>query len=333
MLVLGLETSCDETSAALVENGRRILSNVIHSQPVHRKFGGVVPELAGREHIRRIVPIVREALAEGDRTLPQVDAFAATFGPGLVGALLVGLSFGKSLAYAAEKPFAAVNHLAGHIAAVMLADPGLGDRFLTLLVSGGHTLLVDHRGWGQYEILGRTLDDAAGEAFDKVAKLLGLGYPGGPAVDRAAQHGNPVYFRFPRALDTDTRLDFSFSGLKTAVALHVAGLEADSLAAHRHDIAASFQEAAVDHLCRKTFLALEKTGHHTVALSGGVAANSRLRSKLSNLCASHGAALVYPPLPLCTDNAAMIAAAGYFQLRRGIVSALDSNAVPYQKLE
>jgi len=332
MIVLGIETSCDETSVAVVEDGRRMLSNIIHSQSIHQRFGGVVPELAGREHIKRIIPIVKEALDEAGVTLEGVDGYAATFGPGLVGALLVGLSLAKSLAYFLDKPFYAVNHLEGHIAANLLAHPDLGETFLTLLVSGGHTLLIDVDGIGRYTIMGRTLDDAAGEAFDKVAKILGLGYPGGAAVDRLAQSGNREFIRFPRALAADKRLDFSYSGLKTAVALYVQKLSADQLQQQKADIAASFQEAAVDTLCEKSILGLRKTKRKTLALSGGVAANSRLRAKLETACRALDVRLFYPPLELCTDNAAMIAAAGHWHLSRGECSPFGVNAVPYQKV-
>ena len=332
MITLGIETSCDETSVALVQDGRQILSNIIYSQSVHQKFGGVVPELAGREHIRRIIPIMQEALAASGKTLDDIDAFSATYGPGLVGALLVGLSLAKAVAYCREKPFYAVNHLEGHIAANLLAHPEIGDNFLTLLVSGGHTMLIDVSGFGHYTVLGKTLDDAAGEAFDKVAKILGLGYPGGAVVDRLARQGNPSYFRFPRAVTDEDRLDFSFSGLKTAVALHVAKIPADQLAGKTADIAASFQEAAVDSLCRKSIIGLQKTGKKILALSGGVAANSRLREKLFDQCGNIGVDLVYPPIELCTDNAAMIAAAAYFHIIQGDTSSFEANAVPYQRL-
>lgn len=332
MIVLGLETSCDETSAAVVDDGRRVRSNVIYSQAVHRKFGGVVPELAGREHIKRIVPIMEEALQEAGIGLSDIDGFAATFGPGLVGALLVGLSMAKSLAYGFDKPFYAVNHLEGHIVANLLAHPDLDDTFLTLLVSGGHTMLIDVAGIGNYTVLGRTLDDAAGEAFDKVGKLLGLGYPGGAELDRLARNGQPDFVRFPRALAGEERFDFSYSGLKTAVALHIQKMPDDELQKHKADVAASFQEAAVDMLCEKSLLALDKTGRKVLALSGGVAANSRLRDKLGAACEQRGVRLVYPPLELCTDNAAMIAGTGHIHLSRGERSAFDVNAVPYQKL-
>jgi N6-L-threonylcarbamoyladenine synthase len=332
MNVLGIETSCDETSAAVVRDGRQVLSNIIYSQSVHQKYGGVVPELASREHIRRIIPIIQEALAEADMTLDDIDGYAATFGPGLVGALLVGLSLAKSLAYCQNKPFYAVNHLEGHIVANLLAHTNLDDNFLTLLVSGGHTMLIDVDGIGNYTVLGKTLDDAAGEAFDKVAKLLGLGYPGGVAIERLAREGDPEYFRFPRPLAESERLDFSYSGLKTAVALHVRKLSPDELSSRTADIAASFQEAAVDVLCDKSISALKKIGRKILALSGGVAANSRLRIKLEETCAELDARLVYPPLTLCTDNAAMIAGAGHIHLSRGERSSFDANAVPFQKL-
>ncbi len=332
MNVLGIETSCDETSVAVVGDGHQVLSNIIYSQSVHKKFGGVVPELASREHIKRIVPIMNEALDEVGMTLDDIDGYAATFGPGLVGALLVGLSMAKSLAWGRNKPFYAVNHLEGHIVANLLAHPDLDDNFLTLLVSGGHTMLIDVKGIGNYTVLGKTLDDAAGEAFDKVAKILGLGYPGGVALDKLAQTGDPEYFRFPRALSGKGRLDFSYSGLKTAVALHVKKLSDEDLASKKADIAASFQEAAVDVLCDKSILALKKTGRELLAISGGVAANSRLRNRMDEVCDKLGIRVVYPPLHLCTDNAAMIAGAGHIHLSRGETSPFNANAVPYQKL-
>jgi N6-L-threonylcarbamoyladenine synthase len=332
MNILGIETSCDETSVAVVIDGRKVLSNIIYSQTVHEKYGGVVPELAGREHIRRIIPILDQALGEAGLTVDEIDGYAATFGPGLVGALLVGLSLGKSLAYCNDKPFYAVNHLEGHIVANLLAYPDLDDKFLTLLVSGGHTMLIDVDGIGNYTILGKTLDDAAGEAFDKVGKLLGLGYPGGVAVDRLSREGDAEYFQFPRALADESRLDFSYSGLKTAVALHIQKLPEGELSQKQADIAASFQEAAVDMLCQKSILALKRTGRDVLAISGGVAANSRLREKLENACRKLDIRLVYPPLQLCTDNAAMIAGAGHIHISRGDRSPFNANAVPYQKL-
>ena len=332
MIVLGLETSCDETSAAVVNGYRQVLSNIIHSQVIHQKFGGVVPELASREHIRQVVPIMEEALAAAGLNLDDIDGFAATFGPGLVGALLVGLSLAKALSYATGKPYYAVNHLEGHIAANLLAHQDLDDNFLALLISGGHTMLIDVNGFGRYVLLGKTLDDAAGEAFDKVAKLLGLGYPGGAALDKLACQGNPNYFRFPRAVTGSSRLDFSYSGLKTAVALHIQKIDPAQLPGRKADIAASFQEAAVDMLCEKAAAALKMTDKKILTVSGGVAANSRLRFKMEEVCRNLKARLVFPPTQLCTDNAAMIAAAGAIHLGRGERSSWETNAVPYQKL-
>lgn len=332
MNILGIETSCDETSAAVVRDGRDILSNVIYTQDVHIKFGGVVPELASREHIKKVIPIVTEALEKANLALSDIDGFAATFGPGLVGALLVGLSLAKSFAFSMNKPFFAVNHLEGHIYANRLAEPYLPEQYLTLLVSGGHTMLIDVQGGGQYRLLGKTLDDAAGEAFDKVAKILRLGYPGGVAIDKLAKEGNPKAIRFPRAIRQKDRLDFSYSGLKTAVALHVQELSDSELDAHKADIAASFQEAAVDVLVEKTMLAAKKTGRKTITISGGVAANSRLRKKMADACARRKIQLVYPPLSLCTDNAAMIAGAAFRIAEKEGSSPFTANAVPYQKL-
>jgi N6-L-threonylcarbamoyladenine synthase len=332
MKVLGIETSCDETSVAVVQDGPEILSNIIYSQTIHQKFGGVVPELAGREHIKRVVPIINQALDKASLSLDDIDGYGATFGPGLVGALLVGLTMAKSLAYCRSKPFFAVNHLEGHIVANLLAHPDLGEDFLTLLVSGGHTMLIDVNDIGNYTVLGKTLDDAAGEAFDKVAKLLGLGYPGGIAIDRLARQGDPTYIHFPRAVSGRDNLNFSYSGLKTAVALHVQKLSTDQIKKSVADIAASFQEAAIDVLCRKSILALKKTGKKTLALSGGVAANSRLRRKLEDECQKMNIKLVYPPPLLCTDNAAMIAGTAHIHLGNGEYSTFDTNAIPYQKL-
>ncbi len=332
MNILGIETSCDETSAAVVRDGRNILSNIIYTQDVHIKFGGVVPELASREHIKKVIPIVTEALETAKLELAEIDGFAATFGPGLVGALLVGLSLAKSLAYTLQKPFFAVNHLEGHIYANRLAHPDLDTSYLTLLVSGGHTMLVDVEDSGTFTILGKTLDDAAGEAFDKVAKVLRLGYPGGAAIDKLAREGNPKAIQFPRAIRQKDRLDFSYSGLKTAVALYVQNLSDSELDEHKADIAASFQEAAVDVLVEKALLAAKRTGRQTITISGGVAANSRLRDKMEDACRKKSIRLAFPPMLLCTDNAAMIAGAAYGLHAKGESSPLTANAIPYQKL-
>lgn len=332
MLTLGIETSCDETSVAVVEDGRTVRSNIILSQAVHTKFGGVVPEVASREHLKTIVPIYRQALDESGVALEQIGLVAATMGPGLVGPLLVGLSFAKGLAYSRRIPFVPVNHLEGHLAANMLAHHDLNTHHLTLVVSGGHTMLVEVFGVGEYSILGKTRDDAAGEAFDKVAKILGLGYPGGAALDKLARQGNPTYFRFPRAVRSE-EYQFSYSGLKTAVALHVQSLSAEALERHRADIAASFQAAAVDVLVEKTVAAANDRNISDVTISGGVAANSRLRALLKEKLAQVGKRCLFPPMDLCTDNAAMIAAAGYYRYQKFGAGELVANAVPYLALE
>jgi N6-L-threonylcarbamoyladenine synthase len=332
VLTLGIETSCDETSAAVIEDGRTVRSNIISSQTIHSKFGGVVPEVASREHIKTIVPIYEEALAGAGVTLDQIDLIAATMGPGLVGPLLVGLTFAKGLAFATGKPFIGVNHMEGHLAANILAHPELSAHHLTLVVSGGHTMLIEVRSFGEYELLGKTLDDAAGEAFDKVAKVMGLGYPGGAKVDRLAQTGDPTYFRFPRSVRQDG-FNFSYSGLKTAVALYIEKLSVSEFEAHKADIAASFQEAAVSVLVEKTLNAAQERGITDVTISGGVAANSRLRKKMADDLGKAGKRVFYPPITLCTDNAAMIAAAGYYRFQKDGPGNLVADAVPYLKLE
>jgi len=332
MLTLGIESSCDETSVALVREGREILANVIRSQTIHAKFGGVVPEVASRSHLRTITPVYREAMAEAGVTLDEVELIAATVGPGLVGPLLVGLSFAKGLAFATSKPLVAVNHIEGHVAANRLEHPDLDEHHLTLVVSGGHTMLVEVSGFGDYRVMGQTRDDAAGEAFDKVAKLLGLGYPGGPALDRLAEDGDPAYVRFPRALRGDDSYQFSYSGLKTAVAVHLQKMKEDEIEKHRADLAASFREAAVEVLVKKTVRAAADCGARHVTLSGGVAANRRLRQWLAERLARQNRELYFPSLPLCTDNAAMIAAAGFHRYLKDGASESAVNAVPYLRL-
>ncbi|MCK4301507.1 MAG: tRNA (adenosine(37)-N6)-threonylcarbamoyltransferase complex transferase subunit TsaD [candidate division Zixibacteria bacterium] len=332
MLVLGIETSCDETAVAVVRDGREILSNVILSQAEHSYFGGVVPEIASRAHLRMLVPVYRQSFEESGVTLDEIGLIAATMGPGLVGPLLVGLTFAKGLAFAARKPFIPVHHVEGHIAANCLLHPELDEQHLTLIVSGGHTMLVEVRSFGEFNVLGQTRDDAAGEAFDKVAKLMGLGYPGGAHLEKLAQDGDPGYVRFPRAMKNEPGYNFSYSGLKTAVALHLKRLSHEELESHKADIAASFQEAAVDMLCAKSILALQKSDKKILAVSGGVAANSRLREKMQKTCDQIDIRLVFPPPELCTDNGAMIAAAGSIHLTRGERSPFDVNAIPYQKL-
>lgn len=331
MLTLGIETSCDETSAAVVRSGREVLSNVILSQAVHGRFGGVIPEVASREHIKAIVPIYQQALDEASVTLEEIELVAATIGPGLVGPLLVGLSFAKGLAYARHLPFVPVNHLEGHLAANMLEHQDLDKHHLTLIVSGGHTMLVEVKSFGEYRLLGQTRDDAAGEAFDKVAKLMGLGYPGGAALDKLASTGNPRYQRFPRAVMKE-EFQFSYSGLKTSLALYLAKLKPEELEQNKADIAASFQEAVVDVLVTKTVRAAQVTGVRHVTISGGVAANSRLRVRLRQEIEGMGGQLFYPSLLLCTDNAAMIAAAGFYNFEKYGPGELIANAIPNLRL-
>lgn len=327
MIVLGIETSCDDTGAAVVDGGR-LLSNVVSTQMVHRNFGGVVPELASRAHVRLILPVIRQALAEAGIAKESIDGIAATCGPGLAGSLLVGLSAAKAMALSLGLPFVGVNHLEGHLYANFLAHPGLEPPLVTLIVSGGHTQLVLVRPGFRYEVLGRTRDDAAGEAFDKVAKLLGLGFPGGPAIEAAAETGDPAAVRFPRAfLGTDS-LDFSFSGVKTAVLNHVRTIGGDETARTLPDIAAGFQRAVVDVLVRKTLSAAERAGVRSVCLAGGVALNRSLRQRLAEQAARPGLTVHFPPPQLCSDNAAMIAAAGLSRLSAGITSPLTLAPAP-----
>ncbi len=332
-LVLGIETSCDETSAAVVAGGSLIRSNVIASQiDIHRKYGGVVPEIASRKHLELALPVIQEALEQAGVTLPEIEAIAVTRGPGLVGALLVGVAVAKSIAYARRLPLVGVNHLEGHIYANFLHDPSLIFPLLCLIVSGGHSDLVLIRAHGDYTLLGKTRDDAAGEAFDKVARVLGLGYPGGPVIDRLAREGNPAAIEFPRVWLEDGTDDFSFSGLKTAVInyWHKATQRGETVSLA--DMAASFQQAVVDVLVAKTIAAAKAQGVGTIILAGGVAANSGLRAALQQSAAAIGCRFSVPPLILCTDNAAMIACAGYYRLRRGETDGLDLNAVPYLPL-
>ncbi len=332
MLVLGIETSCDETSASVIQDGRTVLSNIISSQAVHSRFGGVVPEVASREHIKTIVPIYEEALATAGVTLEQIDLIAATMGPGLVGPLLVGLTFAKGLSFASGKAFIGVNHMEGHLAANLLEHPELDEHHLTLVVSGGHTMLVEVKEFGDYKLLGKTRDDAAGEAFDKVAKVMGLGYPGGAQVDRLAQQGNSQFHRFPRATLPEP-YTFSFSGLKTAVAQYIDKLTDEQFISQKADIAASFQEAVVQVLVEKTVRAAQETQVRDVTISGGVAANSRLRVAMAEQLARVNKRFFFPRLSLCTDNAAMIAAAGYYRFKRYGAGELAVDAVPYLILE
>jgi N6-L-threonylcarbamoyladenine synthase len=332
MLTLGIETSCDETAAAVVRSGREILSNIISSQAIHSKYGGVVPEVASREHLKTIIPIFELALDKAGIKLDEIELIAATMGPGLVGPLLVGLTFAKGLAFSKNIPFVPVSHLEGHLAANFLEHPELNKHHLTLAVSGGHTMLVEVNDFGHYIVLGETKDDAVGEAFDKVAKLLGLGYPGGAKLDKLAQQGNSDYVRFPRALKTEDSYSFSYSGLKTAVALYLKKISNTEFEKHLADIAASFQQAAVEVLVEKTLKAVKDKKITDVTITGGVAANSLLRSLMKEKLAESGCRLFYPSIALCTDNAAMIAAAGYFRYKKEGAGDFSTSAVPYLKL-
>ncbi|MFM8826857.1 MAG: tRNA (adenosine(37)-N6)-threonylcarbamoyltransferase complex transferase subunit TsaD [Actinomycetota bacterium] len=327
-VVLAIETSCDETAAALVMGGSDVLSSVVSSQiDIHARFGGVVPEVASRAHLESIVPVVRQAFDEAGILPSRVDAVAATAGPGLIGALLVGVSAAKSLALVWDRPFIGVNHLEAHLYAGLLDDPGLEFPLVVLLVSGGHTMIVEMRGHGDYRILGRTIDDAAGEAYDKVARFLDLGYPGGPAIDRVSAEGDAAAVAFPRAMMHEG-LDFSFSGLKTSVVNHARRNPGTGTV----DIAASFQAAVVDVLCAKTLRAAEQVGARGVVLGGGVAANSLLRAEMSRRGAEAGMRVALPSRAMCTDNAAMIASAAWHRLRSDGPMGLDCGAYPNLKL-
>lgn len=328
-LVLGIETSCDETSAAVVKGGRQILSNVIVSQgELHGEYGGIVPEIAARAHVEALTPAIAEALLQADATAWDLDAVAATLGPGLIGSLLVGVAEAKSMAAVLEIPFVGVNHLEAHIYSALLANEEARFPALALIISGGHTLLVDARGHGNYEILGGTIDDAAGEAFDKVARFLGLDYPGGPEIDRLSLLGDPDAVKFPRAMAGEPGFDVSYSGLKTAVINYVRKAEANGERVSVEDVAASFQQAVVDIQVAKTMAAVEHLDAARVFLCGGVAANSGLRQRLLEACRERAVDLYVPPMELCTDNAAMVAACGTEMLRRGRYSGLDATPDP-----
>lgn len=331
--ILAIESSCDETAAAVIENGRKVLSNVIYSQiDLHTLYGGVVPEIASRKHIEKINPVIEQALTDAGVGLKDVDAVAVTYGPGLVGPLLVGVSAAKAVAYAAGLPLIGVHHIEGHVSANFLEHPDLEPPFLCLIVSGGHTHLVIMKDYGEYEILGRTHDDAAGEAYDKVARAIGLGYPGGPKIDKVAKEGNPKAIAFPRAKVDDCPYDFSFSGLKSAVLNYLNQAEMKGEEINRNDIAASFQAAVVDVLVEKTMHAAKEYGFKKVALAGGVASNSALRAGMKEACEKRGLTMIYPSPIYCTDNAAMIGAAAYYEYIKGNFSGLDLNAIPNLRL-
>ena len=331
--ILGIETSCDETAAAVIKNGRKILSNVIYSQiETHTIYGGVVPEIASRKHIEAVVPVVREALSQASMKIEDVSAVAVTYGPGLVGPLLVGVSYAKAYAYGCGKPLIGVHHIEGHIAANYIENKELEPPFMCLIVSGGHTHLVNVKDYGVYEILGRTMDDAAGEAYDKVARAIGLGYPGGPKIDKVAKEGDPEAIAFPRAHIEGDEYDFSFSGLKSAVLNYLNSCEMKGEEINTADVAASFQAAVVDVLVGNSMKAVDKYSVRKFAIAGGVASNSALRKAMEEACKEKGV-LFYRPSPiLCTDNGAMIASAGYYEYIKGNLAELTLNAVPNLKL-
>lgn len=333
ILILGIESSCDETAASVVRNGREVLSNVISSQiELHKLYGGVVPEIASRKHIEKINQVVEEALEEANVTLEEIDAIAVTYGPGLVGALLVGVAAAKAIAYAAKKPLVGVHHIEGHVSANFIEHKDLEPPFLCLIVSGGHTHLVVVKDYGEYEIIGRTRDDAAGEAFDKVARAIGLGYPGGPKIDKLSKEGNPKAITFPRAKVGGSEYDFSFSGLKSAVLNYLNSSTMKGEAVCEADVAASFQASVVDVLVSHTIAAAKEFGFSTVALAGGVASNSGLREGMEKACQENGLKLCYPSPIFCTDNGAMIGVAGYYEYMKGTRHGWDLNAVPNLKL-
>lgn len=331
--ILAIESSCDETAAAVVKNAREVLSNVIYSQiDLHTVYGGVVPEIASRKHIEKVNQVIQSALDEAGVTLSDITAIAVTYGPGLVGALLVGVSVAKAISFATGIPLIGVHHIEGHICANYIENKDLEPGFACLVVSGGHSHLVNVKDYGEYEILGRTRDDAAGEAFDKVARAIGLGYPGGPKIDKVSKDGNPDAIKFPRAKVDGNEYDFSFSGLKSAVLNYLNGCQMKGIEIHQADVAASFQKAVVDVLVDHSIQAVKEYGFKKLAVAGGVASNSTLRSALKTACEKNGVEFYYPSPVYCTDNAAMIGVAGYYEYIKGVRHGYDLNAVPNLKL-
>lgn len=332
-IILAIESSCDETSVAVVVNGRDVLSNIIASQiDTHKKFGGVVPEVASRMHIEVINSVVSEALKVANKTLDDIDAIAVTYGPGLVGALLVGLQYAKGLAYSLKKPLIGVNHIEGHISANFIEHKDLKPPFVCLVVSGGHTFIVHVKDYGNYEIIGETRDDAAGEAYDKVARSLGLGYPGGPKIDKLSKEGNEDAIKFPRANFHDNTLDFSFSGVKSAVLNYLNKMEMKNEKINKADVAASFQKAVVGVLTDNVIKTCKIKKIDKIAIAGGVASNSALRESLIKEGKKRNINVLFPSPILCTDNAAMIGSAAYFEFLRGNVASMDLNAKPNLRL-
>lgn len=327
--ILAIESSCDETAAAVVRNGREVLSNIISSQiALHTVYGGVVPEIASRKHVEKMNGCIKAALSEADLSLNDIDAVAVTYGPGLVGALLVGVSEAKAIAFATGKPLIGVHHIEGHISANFIENKELKPPFMCLVVSGGHSHLVVVKDYGEYEIVGQTRDDAAGEAFDKVARAIGLGYPGGPKIDAAAKKGNPEAFSFPQAKIADAEYDFSFSGLKSAVLNYINQAKMQGQELDPNDVAASFQKAVVEVLVGHAIRACKEYKINSLAIAGGVASNSALRELMEKECAKEGISFYKPSPVLCTDNAAMIGAAAYYEYQKGKRFGLDLNAVP-----
>lgn len=331
--ILAIESSCDETAAAVVKNGREVLSNVISSQiALHTLFGGVVPEIASRKHIENIDGVISKAMEDAAVTFDDIDAIGVTYGPGLVGALLVGLAEAKALAYTLKKPLVGVHHIEGHMCANYIQDKEFKPPYVALVVSGGHSHLLYVKDYGEYEILGRTRDDAAGEAYDKVARAIGMGYPGGPKIDKAAKEGNPHAVEFPRVFLEDDSYDFSFSGLKSAVLNYINKQNMMGIEINQNDVAASFQKAVIEVLVEKTIKAAKEKGVTSVAMAGGVASNSALRALMSEKCNENGFHLNIPDPVLCTDNAAMIGSAAYYEYIKGRRDTLDLNANPNLKL-